>query len=91
MQHALNSDAAEQVKGDEEEEPQPQTRLVSNDSRGSGKDGAKDAEKDDLETSSRPKNEPPRTKFRNALERFHYQFDGERVTNINDNTTFERF
>ena len=34
---------------------------------------------------------PPRTKFRNALERFAYQYDGERFSNINDNTTFERF
>jgi len=24
------------------------------------------------------------------LERFHHQFDGERVENINDNTTFDR-
>ena len=60
--------------------------MTSQGSHGSIKDGASEHE-----VSQRPKNVPPRTKFRNALERFQYQFDGERFSNINDNTTFERF
>ena len=31
-----------------------------------------------------------KVQFRNALERFHYQFDSEKVENINETVTFDR-
>ena len=83
IQHALNSEAAEQLKdtqGNNQEDEQPKIEIGAD-----NKDGKESA----FDTGRSSKQER-KTNFRNALERFHYQYDTERIENINENVTFDR-
>ena len=84
MQKALNVSNADQLKSKQargEDEDEAAAALPA--TKGKNKKNA-----DDLTDSARTKDYKP--KFRNNLERFHYQFESEKAEKINDKATGDR-
>ena len=83
MQKALNSSNADQLRSKQNSGGEDDDATPVPAAKGKNKKAA-----EDLTDSSRNKAAKP--KFRNELERFHYQFETEKAHNITDRETQER-